>query len=136
MGRKLHSSPAKNTILARTLECMETMGETDGESTIYGMGGKRGTHPIFREMSNLVMTLMLTILMGREFEEKYGEELVPMIQAYEWALQRPQTKALPRWLSDEGRILESVEARMKQLVREEVLHRLENPEKYEMNMDY
>lgn len=59
-----------------------------------------------------------------------------MIQAYEWALQKPQTKALPRSLSPEGRILESVEARMKQLIGEEFHRRRENPEKYEKNMDY
>jgi hypothetical protein len=92
--------------------------------------------PIFRQMSNLVMTLIVNIIMGTEFAEKYGDEVVPMIQAYEWALQRPQTKALPRWLSKAGRVLESVESRMKQLVGEEVLWRQANPEKYEKNMDY
>lgn len=91
---------------------------------------------IFQQMSNLVMTLVLNIVMGPEFMERYGSELVPMIQAYEWALQKPQTKALPRWLSEEGRILESVEERMKQLVSEEAIRRLENPEKYANNMDY
>jgi len=91
---------------------------------------------IFRQMSNLVMTLVVNIIMGPEFAEIYGDEVVPMIQAYEWALQKPQTKALPRWLSEEGRILESVEARMTQLIGEQVLRRGENPEKYEKNMDY
>jgi hypothetical protein len=92
--------------------------------------------PIFRQMSNLVMTLVVNIIMGAEFAEEYGDEVVPMIQAYEWALQKPQTKALPRSLSPEGRILESVEARMKQLIGEEFLRRRENPEKYGKNMDY
>jgi sterol 14alpha-demethylase len=92
--------------------------------------------PIFRQMSNLVMTLVVNIIMGAEFAEKYGDEVVPMIQAYEWALQRPQAKALPRSLSEAGRILDSVEARMKQLVGEEILWRQKNPEKYEKNMDY
>ena len=87
-------------------------------------------------MSSLLMTLVLTILMGPQFAGKHGEELVPIIQTYESALQRPATKALPYWLSKEGRILESVDMRMKQLVHEEALHRLENPEKYEKNMDY
>jgi len=92
--------------------------------------------PIFRQMSNLVMTLVVNIIMGAEFAEKYGDEVVPMILAYEWALQKPQTKALPRSLSREGRILDSVEARMIQLVGEEVLLRQKNPEKYDKNMEY
>ena len=92
---------------------------------------------IFRQMSNLVMTLVVNIIMGPEFAEIYGDEVVPMIQAYEWALQKPQTKALPRWLSEEGRVLESVEARMKQLIGEASPSTTgENPEKYEKNMDY
>ena len=92
--------------------------------------------PIFQQMSHLVMTLVVNIIIGPEFAEKHGDEVVPMILAYEWALQKPQTKALPRWLSDEGRVLESVEARMKQLIGEEVEQRLKNPEKYKGNMDY
>src|SRR5215471_8605928 len=89
--------------------------------------------PIFREMSYLVMSLVVTIIMGPEFAEEYGDEVVPMILAYEWALQKPQTKVLPRWLTEEGRVLESVEARMKQLIGEDIIRRQENPEKYEKN---
>src|SRR5271170_751545 len=72
-----------------------------------------GPVPLFREMSNLVMTLLLYIFVGPEFAELHAEELVPMIQAYEWSLQKPQTKVLPRWMSPEGRLLDSVEERMK-----------------------
>ena len=92
--------------------------------------------PIFQRMSDLVMTLVLNIIMGSEFAGEYGDELVPMIQAYEIALQKPQTKVLPRWLSKEGRTLEYVETQMKRLIGEEILRRLENPKKYGKNMDY
>ena len=91
---------------------------------------------LFRGMSNLVMTLLLYIFMGPEFAEQHAEELVPMIQAYEWSLQKPQTKVLPRSMSPEGRLLDSVEERMKVLIDEEVLRRLESPSKYKKNMDY
>ena len=91
---------------------------------------------LFRGMSTLVMTLLLYMLVGPEFAELHREELVPMIQAYEWSLQKPQTKVLPRWMSPEGRLLDAVEERMKVLIDEEVLRRLENPEKYEKNKDY
>jgi hypothetical protein len=91
---------------------------------------------LFRGMSTLVMTLLLYMLVGPEFAQSHAEELVPMIQAYEWSLQKPQTKILPRWMSPEGRLLDAVEERMKVLIDEEILRRLENPEKYEKNMDY
>lgn len=80
-------------------------------------------------MSNLVMTLVVNIIMGPEFAERYGDEVVPMILAYEWALQKPQTKVFPLWLTPEGRILESVEERMKQMIGEEIPRRQENPKK-------
>jgi len=64
---------------------------------------------LFRGMSNLVMTLLLYIFVGPDFAEKHAEELVPMIQAYEW---------------------------LKTLIDEEVLRRLESPAKYEKNRDY
>jgi hypothetical protein len=91
---------------------------------------------LFRGMSTLVMTLLLYMLVGPEFAKLHAEELVPMIQAYEWSLQKPQTKILPRWMSPEGRLLDTVEERMKVLIDEEILRRLENPTKYEKNMDY
>jgi len=91
---------------------------------------------LFRGMSNLVMTLLLYIFVGPDFAEKHAEELVPMIQAYEWSLQKPQTKVLPRSMSPEGRLLDTVEERLKTLIDEEVLRRLESPAKYEKNRDY
>jgi len=91
---------------------------------------------LFRGMSNLVLTLLLYILLGPEFAEQHAEELVPMTQAYEWSLQKPQTKVLPRWMSPEGRLLDTVEERMKVLIDGEILRRMENPAKYEKNRDY
>lgn len=91
---------------------------------------------LFRGMSDLVMRLLLCVFIGPKFAEKHADELVPMVQAYERALQKPQTKALPRWLSKEGRLLEAVEERISCLIKEEALQRLENPKQYEQNMDY
>jgi cytochrome P450 len=91
---------------------------------------------LFRGMSELVMSLLLYVFTGREFAERHVRELVPMMQSYEWAMQKPQTKALPRWMSRAGRLLDAVEERMKVLIDQEVLQRLKNPEKYEKNLDY
>jgi hypothetical protein len=91
---------------------------------------------LFRGMSDLVMRLLLYCFTGPKFAEKHGDELVPMMRVYEQALQKPQTKALPRWLSKEGRLLDAVEGRIRVLINEEVLQRLENPKQYEQNMDY
>jgi len=82
------------------------------------------------------MTLLLHIFMGTEFAETHAEELVPMVRAYEWALQKPQTKVLPRWMSEEGKLLEAAEARMEQLIPEEIQKRLENLGKYQKNVDW
>lgn len=92
--------------------------------------------PIFQRMSDLIMKVVVNIIMGPEFAREHGDEIIPMIQAYERALQKPQTKVLPRWLSKEGRTLEYVEARMRQLIGGEASRRLENPSKYSNNMDY
>jgi cytochrome P450 len=91
---------------------------------------------LFRGMSDLIIRLLLYVFAGPRFAEKHGDELVPLIQEYERALQTPQTKGLPRWLSKEGRFLEAVEDRMRSLINEEVFQRLENPKQYEQNMDY
>jgi hypothetical protein len=91
---------------------------------------------LFRGMSTLVMTLLIYIFTGPEFAGKHVAELVPMVQAFERALQKPQTKALPRWMSHDGRLMNDAEARMKVLIDEEVMRRLEAPQKYENNMDY
>jgi hypothetical protein len=92
--------------------------------------------PLFKGLSNLVITLLLYIFTGAEFTGKHAEELAPMIQAYETALQTPVTKILPRWMSSTGRFMNCTEARIKFLIDEEVDRRLENPEKYKNNMDY
>ena len=91
---------------------------------------------LFRSVSALAMTLLLHIFMGTEFAETHAEELVPMVRAYEWALQKPQVKVLPRWMSQEGKLLEAAEARMEQLIPEEIQKRAENPGKYQKNVDW
>ena len=91
---------------------------------------------LFRDLSDLVMTALFYIFLGPEFAGKHAEELVPMIRAYEWALQRPQTKVLPRWMSEEGRLLDSVEERFVGLVDDEINKRLKEKKRYEHNRDY
>ena len=51
-------------------------------------------------------------------------------------MQKPVTRALPRWASKDGRLLDSVEKRFKELIDEEVTRRLENMDKYKDNIDY
>lgn len=92
--------------------------------------------PLFKGLSNLVLTLLLYISTGAEFAGKHAKELAPMIQAYETVLQRPVTKILPRWMSSDGRFMNRAEARIQVLIDEEVGRRLENPEKYKNNIDY
>jgi hypothetical protein len=82
------------------------------------------------------LTLVLYIFMGDEFAENHAEELVPILRSYESAVQKPETKLFPRWMTRQGRLLSHVEERMKVLVNEEVRKRLDNPEKYVDNMDY
>lgn len=91
---------------------------------------------LFRGMSTLVMTILIHIFTGPEFTRRHAEELVPMVQAFERAIQKPQTKALPRWMSSEGRLMDAAEARMRVLIDEEVRQRVEAPQKYEHNVDY
>jgi cytochrome P450 len=91
---------------------------------------------LFRGMSNLVMTTLVNLFLGPEFAAKHAEEIVPMVRAYESAVQKPETKILPRWMSRNGRFLEATEERLKALVEPEVEERLNNPEKYKNNGDY
>lgn len=92
--------------------------------------------PLFKGMSNLVLTLLLHLFTGAEFAGRHAHELVPMIQGYETAMQHPMTKVFPRWMSREGRLMNNAEARMKVLIDEEVDKRLGSPDIYEKNMDY
>lgn len=91
---------------------------------------------IFREMSGLVLRVVLAVFMGLEFVEKYGDEVVPMVREYERMLAKIQPKIFPRWMSHHGRTMDKIEARIKVMVDEEVTERLYNPDKYEKNQDY
>ena len=92
--------------------------------------------PLFDGISNLALTVILYILAGPEFAARHAEELVPLIKTYEPAVQKPQTKAFPRWASKAGRLLNSVEGRIKELIDDEINRRLRNPEKYKFRTDY
>lgn len=91
---------------------------------------------LFQGMSELVMTVLFHMLTGPVFAEKHAKQLVPLVRAYESAMQKPVTRTLPRWASKEGRLLNSVEKRFKELIDEEVIRRLENMDKYKDNSDY
>jgi hypothetical protein len=91
---------------------------------------------LFQEMSTLVLTVLMYIVMGSEFAEKYAAELVPLIQEHEIALQTIALKAFPRWASKVGRIMESTEKRFNELLSREAQIRLENPNQYKNNNDY
>ena len=91
---------------------------------------------LFRGLSDIVMTTLVYLLLGDEFAEKHAKEIAPKVRKYESALQTPETKALPRWASKNGRFMDAVEQRMCQLVGDEIARRLENPNKYKDYPDY
>jgi cytochrome P450 len=91
---------------------------------------------LFQGMSEFVLTVLLHMFIGPVFGEKHAKELVPLVRAYESAMQKPVTRALPRWASKDGRLLDSVEKRFKELIDEEVIRRLENMDKYKDHIDY
>jgi len=92
--------------------------------------------PLFRAISDLVMTLLFHLIVGKEFAERDAEELVPLVRNYERAMQSPQTKTFPRWASAEGRFLDRVTARVKPLVDEEIERRMQSPELYRAHIDF
>src|SRR5579859_1967256 len=91
---------------------------------------------LFRGISDLTMTYLLYLIMGPEFAKKHAAEVVPMVREYESAMQKPETKLLPRWMSPKGRYLTFVERRMTELVGPEVEMRMREPEKYKGNKEY
>jgi hypothetical protein len=91
---------------------------------------------LFRGISDLTMTYLLHLIMGAEFAETYGAEVVPMVREYEIMMQRPETKILGRRWTRAGRFMDFVERRMGVLVGEEVRRRLKEWDKFEGNMDY
>jgi len=64
---------------------------------------------LFREISSLVILVLVHIFMGPQFADTHAKELIPLVQAYESGLQKPQAKAFPRWASGVGRLLERAE---------------------------
>ena len=91
---------------------------------------------LFDEMSNLVMTIIMTMFAGTDFTKKHATELIPKIIDYENALQTPQAKLLPRWMSGPGRCLTEVERRFKVLIDEEIAFRLEKGSGHLGHRDY
>jgi hypothetical protein len=91
---------------------------------------------LFAEMSTLVLTILVHMFAGPSFAERHAAELVPLVQEYEKALQRPLPRLLPRWMSKDGRLLDYVDVRVSELIDEEVLKRIANMDKYKDNMDY
>jgi hypothetical protein len=91
---------------------------------------------LFREISCLVLTVLMDSIMGSEFAKKHGKELIPLIQAHDENLYAPEFKFLPWWASKASRTIRYVEDRFNQLVNEEARVRLENVEKYKDNMDF
>src|SRR5947207_12766232 len=57
---------------------------------------------LFRGMSDLVVKVLLHMFIGPEFAEKHTQELVPIILAYETAIQKPEVRVLPRWSTKSG----------------------------------
>lgn len=92
--------------------------------------------PLFDSISNLSLEALLHMLVGTDFAQRHVKELVPKVRAYEQALQAPETRLLPRWMSKAGRLLISVERRYTALLNCEIRHRMENIDKFRDNKDY
>jgi hypothetical protein len=74
---------------------------------------------------------------GEEFAEKHASEVfAPMLKSYERALQNPQIKILPLWITTDGRLVNYFGVQMKGLLDNEVMKRINNPQKYRANTDY
>jgi hypothetical protein len=91
---------------------------------------------LFRGISDLVMTALFYLFLGDEFAMRHASELVPMVRAYEKAMQTPQTKVLPRWMSREGVLLDTLEDHFKSLCDKEINRRLSDMDKFRGNKDY
>jgi hypothetical protein len=103
----------------------------------FGAWAKTGEAvSLFRGISDLVMTVLFHLFLGDEFADRHAKELVPMVRAYEKAMQKPETKVLPRWMSRNGRLLDSVEEHFRALCDEEIARRLNNMDKYRGQKDY
>jgi ATP-dependent protease ClpP protease subunit len=59
-----------------------------------------------------------------------------MVRAYEQAMQKSESKVLPRWMSRNGRLLDSVEEHFRALCDQEIARRLNNMDKYSGKKDY
>lgn len=97
------------------------------------------TVPLFKKISELVLSSMLTMLMGEDFNRKYGEELVPKMDQFERDLQKPILRLLPwsLWgLSAPGRRHIQVADRFGELASAELDDILNNPEMHEGRTDY
>ena len=112
------------------------MGGKLARSRIQSWSQSGQSVPLFQEISKLVMTVVLYALMGPVFAEKFGDKIIPMVQAYEVALQTPEIKAFPWWATKAGRLVKSVERDFKQLVDDEVKRRLACPESYNDNTNF
>jgi len=59
-----------------------------------------------------------------------------MVQAYEIAIQKPETKVFPWWATKAGRQIRSIETRFKTLIDEEMITRASNEVKCKNNIDF
>lgn len=95
--------------------------------------------PLFQGVSHLVLSFMITMLMGEEFYRKYGDELIPKMDQFERDLQNPILRLLPwsLWgLSAPGRRHFQVADRFGELTCTELDDILKNPEMHVGRTDY
>jgi len=95
--------------------------------------------PLFQSVSHLVLSFLLAMIMGEEFYQKYGEELVPKMDRFERDLQNPILRLLPwsLWrLSASGRRHLAIADRFGELARAELDDILNNPDMHQGRTDY
>lgn len=92
--------------------------------------------PLFDAGSVLVLRAVLTALLGPGFVHKYGDELVPMVKAFERDIQNSLAMFLPLRATRVGRRLLTSRRRWKELIEAEVVRRLHDPKRCAEAGDY
>ena len=91
--------------------------------TFFDKWTKEDNVPLFKSMSTLILSHLLVIFMGEDFYRKHGDEVIPLMAAYERDMQEPILRILPNsmWgLCAPGKRLNKTHDRFDELVSAEV----------------
>ena len=98
-----------------------------------------GSVPLFKSVSELVLSYLLVILVGEDFYKRHGAELIPRMAQFERDLQHPILRLVPDslWgLTRPGAAILNTRARFNELIAVELKDILADPEKHKDRGDY